>query len=894
MHCQVVAALLMPVVALLAPRGFSEAALPSPEDRISVGRSGWQDTVVSASGQANPVFDLRLHYIGNVWMGIMNDGTIGSMKNNFGSVLIPDRLRLGIDWNPSFEFPPRTRIDYLWSAGMWFGCIRRTDTLVSINKAFGSDPGTEFFSYDRMLESSSLRSSPAYDAAARAEQQYFARYSDTTVPEYSLDAIEKRRHKPIGLEVHQTSYAWSGDFAGNFILVDWWIVNISSQPISQGIVGIHVAPMAFYARIVEDYAPRELPWLDDIGGFLGTVGGIIQGRQDSVNVAWVADNDGDPLDNQTFGIHSPRGVLGVRVLRAPGGGRFSFNWWGSDLATYTWGPVRFESSRYDNLPGEPLGDRSRYRLMTNGEIDYGQVTTLLDHSMDGWLRPPPDAIARDIANGSNVQLLLSVGPLPDIAPGDSVPFTVAFVAGHGLHTDPRNLAGRFDAGNPRPYLDHLDLSSLITNARWADWVFDNPGVDTDHDGIRGRAYLVNCSGVDTVRYDTTIIGNPPETTIVPITVSSGCDSVFYKGDGVPDWHGPQAPPAPQFELTTTPGKAIMRWNGAFTEIEKDPLSRKRDFEGYRVYAGRFASNEQLSLIASWDREDYKRLAYQPATEEWRQISDLLTVRQWQRLLGDPAFDPARYAVPSLNEAYRDSFWDTTRNLQGEVVGVERRERFSYWGPEAANRPNRYLENDRWETNLIQRVAERDTVVDGEQVTYGVYEVTLDNLPPSVPLYFAVTTFDFGDFEKNVDPMESSPSNNSQYGQPIYSADVVSDSGLHVSVYPNPYKAVYDDAFGNRTTYYAEGYEGRGKSEFTEYDRRVHFINLPDTATITIYSLFGDLIRVIHHPDRFLTTYSSSVGWDLVSRNAQAVTSGIYIYRVDSKLGSQVGKIVIIK
>jgi hypothetical protein len=37
-----------------------------------------------------------------------------------------------------------------------------------------------------------------------------------------------------------------------------------------------------------------------------------------------------------------------------------------------------------------------------------------------------------------------------------------------------------------------------------------------------------------------------------------------------------------------------------------------------------------------------------------------------------------------------------------------------------------------------------------------------------------------------------------------------------------------------------------------------------------------------------------LGWDLVTRNTQAVTSGIYIWRVDSRLGSQVGKLVIIK
>ena len=35
-------------------------------------------------------------------------------------------------------------------------------------------------------------------------------------------------------------------------------------------------------------------------------------------------------------------------------------------------------------------------------------------------------------------------------------------------------------------------------------------------------------------------------------------------------------------------------------------------------------------------------------------------------------------------------------------------------------------------------------------------------------------------------------------------------------------------------------------------------------------------------------------WDLISRNTQAVVSGIYLYTVESETGTQVGKFVIIK
>ncbi|HLB31693.1 MAG TPA: hypothetical protein VJN91_09205, partial [Gammaproteobacteria bacterium] len=578
-----------------------------------------------------------------------------------------------------------------------------------------------------------MRSSQHYDPAARAEQEYFAVYSDTAVAPGDVDPVDLRPHVPIGIEVHQTSYSRSDSYSSRFIIIDYWIKNIAKVPIGTCTVGLLV-----HAYVHSGYHPPTSESSDDdMTGFVQNVPGIVPGTLDTVNLAWVADNDGDPSHGSTFEPYSVTGAMGVRVLRVPPGCRLSYNWWAQPDARTDWGPgQRFNQPGSAEAIGVPRGDRSRFRMMMNGEIDYDQAYAAIDYSQDGWIPPLIDVKARALAGGASTNFMVSFGPLPNIPPGDSVPFTVALVAGENFHTAPRNFADRFDPMNPQPYLDHLSFKDLITIARWADWVFDNPGVDTDHDGNRGRAYVLNCTGVDTVGYDTTIIGIPPETTIVPITISSGCDSVFYKGDGVPDWRGPQSPPPPPFELTTKPGKAILRWNGAFTEIERDPLSRKRDFEGYRVYTGRFATDDQLSLIASWDREDYKRMMYQPATEEWRQVSDPLAISQWQRLLGNPAFDPTRYAVPSLNEAYRDSFWDTTNNTKGEVVDIAWRERLSYWAPEADNRANQYLDEGHSEINIIQRMAQRDTVVEGEPLVYGDYEVTIDNLQPSVPLYFA--------------------------------------------------------------------------------------------------------------------------------------------------------------
>jgi len=787
-----------------------------------------------------------------------------------------------------FEFPRGTRLGYLTGTKLVFGCLRGFDTLVS---EFGAWPlvgdwTNESSSFEPIRTASDRRSSPFYDPTAVADIEVTTVTVDTSLGDlrsWSYDEIERRSHLPIGLEVRETVHSWSGTYLRRLILVDYHIHNISRFPIHDGTVGIAVDPNVHW--VPEDIGFLYWPppgakyyyTTNDLTGFLTHAPGLYPKTVEPIDLAWYADNDGDPVgDPSVFSDRSPTGVMGVRVLRRPSGARLNFNWWaalsGAGWDYYVnWGPRRrANQSGYHGSRGYPPGDRSIYRMMTNGEIDPDQLRVLAPElEIAGWSPPPDEPIGSDIANGHYIYSLLSVGPLDPIAPGDSTQFTVAFIAGADFHRYPDNFARNFDPYNPQPYLDKLDFSDLIKNARWAAWVYDNPGVDTDGDGYRGEAHLINC-------------------------VDGRCDSVFYSGDGVPDWRGPGPPESSPFELSSGPGTITLRWSGEYSELQVDPLSGQRDFEGFRVYTGRFERDDQYSLIASWDVEDFKRFAWIPKEGKWLQISHPATIPAWQEMLNNPDFDPADYATPSFDLAYRDTVLDTTLSATGLIIRIDQRERYSYWQREDYNRGNEYDDNGQWVQNAIQRVVVRDTVIGEDTLSYGVYEITIDHLNPAVPLYFSVTAFDFGNYEVDLEPLESSPSNNSQYAHPIYSSDVVIDSGLRVSVYPNPYKVIYDGPSGDRTTYYQEGYEGRGIYKFEEQDRRIWFVNLPEKATIRIFSLDGDLIRAINHPDPFLTKYPSAVGWDLVSRNIQAVTSGIYIWRVDSELGTQTGKLVIIK
>ena len=44
----------------------------------------------------------------------------------------------------------------------------------------------------------------------------------------------------------------------------------------------------------------------------------------------------------------------------------------------------------------------------------------------------------------------------------------------------------------------------------------------------------------------------------------------------------------------------------------------------------------------------------------------------------------------------------------------------------------------------------------------------------------------------------------------------------------------------------------------------------------------------------VTAGQGAVPWNLISRNGQSIVSGIYLYSVDTELGRQVGKFVIIR
>ena len=98
----------------------------------------------------------------------------------------------------------------------------------------------------------------------------------------------------------------------------------------------------------------------------------------------------------------------------------------------------------------------------------------------------------------------------------------------------------------------------------------------------------------------------------------------------------------------------------------------------------------------------------------------------------------------------------------------------------------------------------------------------------------------------------------------------SENLLQVSVVPNPFRA-------------NEAWDTNGASE-------VHFINLPSTARIRIYTLAGDLVADLQHND----TVHDFARWDLKNGYGEAVVSGIYVYRVESGVFTHQSRFIVIR
>lgn len=826
------------------------------------------------SSSNDPIVYYAAHTRGNMQLAVANNGTFGS----YGSTIIDPITGQQIQ---SCIYPKNSDIVSVWVGALWIGAIVGRDTLVSTGtedfyelSEFWPNPG-DSFQFQTIDENS-----PFYSDDARSEEDIVCTYTDTFTNSNltGIDQFDGNVHKPLNIKVFQRSMAWSYEYADDFILFDYQIENIGTEVLNNVYMGIYIDGDVWHKA---NQGPQG--WDDDIVGFIHDFDAPEgHGFKDTVNIAYNADNNGDPTNGQ-WDEKSCTSVIGTKVVRTPADSLdYSFNWWIIDYgdARLDFGPRKLGTTNdpyrdFGARIGTPMGDKNKYYVLKHKEFDYDLLFTALDHTEEGYL-PPPEKAA-NYADGYDCRYLLSFGPF-NISPGEKLPITFAWVGGEHLHTNP-DAFNSFDPFNPYPYYNQLNFSELAVNSRWASWVYDNPGVDTDGDGYRGKYRVINYDS--TLTYDTVSID--------PIIIDTSyvynvADTIYYEGDGVPDFKGASPPPAPEYWVYPEVGKIKIRFNGLRSETAKDQFSGEQDFEGYRVYIGRDNLKSSYSLVSSYDRENYNKYVYnynklpEPGFELLEApftIGDLRCL--YGDSCGDVTFDPGLYprSNPYVMPGFPDSiFYFDPQDFNASTFGVDTDIRKIY-----PDQP--------YPSSLDPDSVQTDELTEDGHLKYFEYEITIDNLLPSILYWVNVTAFDYGSPEVGLRSLESSVVNNAKSSYALYSLDNNNQQNYeNIYTYPNPYRLD-----GN---YRKGGFEGRDRRSMPDNRvRALHFVNIPPKCTIKILSLDGDLIKEIDHDKDPGDPLSGHEEWDLVTRNTQEIVSGLYYYVVEWDSGSFIGKFVIL-
>jgi hypothetical protein len=405
-----------------------------------------------------PNTQLFVHRFPNINLSVTNFGFLGSQEGELGDTE-------GIfDPAPGAMFPAYSDIEYLFQGAIWIGAEIDTldqfgnpiiDTVVSV----GIDGwwGNIFELYPEEAPGGGM-----WRDENIADEEIYAEYYDTCTGAFVVpDPIDQRPHIPLGLKITQHSFGWSSPGYNDFIVVNYVMENIWSRYLHNVWVGIYWDGDVFHYDTSPFYGS-----IDDISGF------IERGNQ---GIAWLADNDGDPNDiNEPgyFDYRSPTDVLGLTLISSTAPGlETNFNWWVSNVnSNFDWGPQRIENYT-GPFPcggkGTPCGDKAKYKVMSNGEHDYGQIwCDLLTWENNGWI--PRNPITPTIADGYDAKYLISFGPF-DLPAGQVETLTVALIGGRDFHIDPLNfdayLENRtFDSSSIAIYYDNLGIDRLVETA----------------------------------------------------------------------------------------------------------------------------------------------------------------------------------------------------------------------------------------------------------------------------------------------------------------------------------------------------------------------------------------------------------------------------------------------
>ncbi|MFC2114407.1 hypothetical protein ACFLRI_03570 [Bacteroidota bacterium] len=455
-------------------------------------------------------FEQRTIDIGNIGITVSNVGTIGQPN-----------IRNNPSGSPSMEYPMNSGIEHLFEGGLWVGA--RVNGQIRVSTAsvdapygyFAGGDGFEFTALGPISQKSSQSFSDYYSAAAIAHQEFHYSITDSNVVVPGTSIPIANHDFPIKVVANVTTYAWNYSFADFFVIVDYEITNFSQDKWD-----------SVYFGVWTDLVIRNVNVTQDAGTAFYNKGG--GGFVDSFDALYAFQVNGDDIDfTQSYGSIQFLGIDWRGLYYHPNNWKLKADsGYKIDVNANFWNFRTFDGSKF----GSPEDDLQRYSKMKKG------------------LSFPESALEAP----SNKTQLLSVGPVPEIAAGEIVHFTVALVAAKQLK-----------------YMvnDEDSRQELYEHLNWAKRTYI--GEDLNENGLLEPKEDINFNG----ELDRYILPEPPL--------------------------------SPKVKIISDNQKVDIYWDKS-SVLSIDPITKKQDFEGFKLYRSKVGDDLDLNLssaakmIASWD------------------------------------------------------------------------------------------------------------------------------------------------------------------------------------------------------------------------------------------------------------------------------------------------------
>lgn len=487
--------------------------------------------------------------------------------------------------------------------------------------------------------------------------------------------------------------------------------------------------------------------------------------------------------------------------------------------------------------GEPINDFQRYELLSKREFQP------------------------DTETPNDYKALISVGPF-FLAPRQSILLDIAYVAGEGL-------------------------DGFLDNAAYAKLVYSGTWVDKDKKpktGIDGREAIFigdansalngvspdPCAGADKIKvaerdtlwingdcFDEKELWEYPDC-FKGTTLFRDFRTGVNGRETQINWITSVTPPAPNMRAVAGDGVVGLIWDN-LSEITPDPVTLKIEFEGYQVWRA-----------DEWHRPLGTTVASGPSDDLWH----LLDTRD---LLNDiePNVD--------LEKPWEDGGfqYEPLQQVEGKEMLLKAfEENLSYDPLAKVPCPPGVTEA---ECDTLEALARWNLGFDGGRQYYRYIDHDVKN---GMPYFYSVIAYEplyvFGK-PKGMGRVDS-PYGNFVYAAPrseAQEAEYFDETDVYVV--PNPV---------TREGMAPWAFEPNNADPSGE---KAEFRNLPKCwSTVRIFTVAGDLVQNLRHDG---SAGSGTLAWNLVSRNGQTVTSGVYLFSVepdDKRFPKFVGKFVVIR